>query len=127
MGKHKKVVCVKCCRVMRRDHLERHMKQHENGKFEEESFYGSALSASTTSLESSFSSVSTARSVSINEEAVLKTMNMHAEEYARKLELGEIVYKHAKDLGIPEESLSNIFLIFMTYIPLIHLLTDSLW
>ena len=105
MGKCKKVVCEKCCRVMRSNNLERHMKQHENGKFEEDSFHGSAFSASTTSLGSSSSSVSTTRSVSINEEAVLKTMNMHAEEYQRKLELGEIVYKHAKEYGIPEESL----------------------
>ena len=90
---------------MRSNNLERNMKQHENGKFEEESFHGSLLGGSTTSLESSFSSVSTTRSVSINEEAVLKTMNMHAEEYQRKLELGEIVYKHAKEYGIPEESL----------------------
>ena len=105
MGKHKKVVCEKCCRVMRRDNLERHMQQHENGKFEGDSFHGSAFSASTTSLESSFSSVSTHKSISINEEAVFKTMEMHAEEYERKLQLGEIVYKHAKDCGIPEESL----------------------
>jgi hypothetical protein len=108
MGKHKKVVCEKCCRVMRRDHLERHMRQHENGKFEGESFHGSTFSASTTSLESNFSSVSTTRSCKpINEEAVFKTMNMDAEEYERKLQLGEIVYKHAKDHGIPEESLSK--------------------
>ena len=83
MGKNQKVVCVKCCRVMRRDNLERHMKQHENGKFEDESFHGSTYSASTTSLESNFSSVSTRRSckpISINEEAVFKTMEMHAEE-----------------------------------------------
>ena len=105
MGKAKQVVCAKCCKVMRRDNLERHMQQHENGKFEEESFHGSAFSASTTSLESSFSAVSTTRSVSINEEVVLKTMNIHAEEYERKLQLGEIVYKHAKECGIPEESL----------------------
>ena len=72
------------------------MRQHEIGNFEEESLHRSSISGSTTSLESSFSSVSTARSVSINEEAVSKTMNMHAEEYARKLELGERVYKHAK-------------------------------
>ena len=90
---------------MRKDHLERHMQQHENGKFEEESFHGSTFSASTTSLESTFSLVSTTRSSSLNEEAVLKTMNMHAEEYARKLELGEIVYKYENERGIPEESL----------------------
>lgn len=90
---------------MRSNNLERHMQQHANGKFEEESFHGSAFSASTTSLESSFSAVSTTRSVSINEEVVLKTMNIHAEEYERKLQLGEIVYKHAKECGIPEESL----------------------
>ena len=56
-------------------------------------------------LESDFSSVSTYKSISINEEAVYKTMDMHAEDYERKLQLGEIVYKHAKDRGIPEESL----------------------
>ena len=107
MGKHKKVVYEKCCRVMRKDNLERHMQQHENGKFEEESFHGSAFSASTTSLESSFSSVSTNRSIAINEEVVIKTLDMDAEEYERKLQLGEIVYKHVKDRGIPEESLSK--------------------
>ena len=85
MGKHKKVVCVKCCRVMRSNNLERHMKQHENGRFEEESFHGSAFSASTTSLESNFSSVSTSRSIKINEEAVLKKMNMDAEDHESKL------------------------------------------
>ena len=81
------------------------MQQHEDGKFESNSFHGSAFSASTTSLESSFSSVSTHRSIKINEEAVLKTIDMYAEVYERKLQLGEIVYKHAKDRGIPEESL----------------------
>jgi len=105
MARNKKVVCAKCCRVVRSDNLERHMQQHENGKFEEGSFHGSAFGASTTSLESSFSVVSTTRSVSISEEVVLKTMNIHAEEYERKLQLGEIVYKHAKECGIPEESL----------------------
>ena len=79
------------------------MQQHEDGKFEEESFHGSAFSA--TSLESSFSSVSTHRSIKINEEAVLKKMNMDAEEYERKLQLGEIIYKHVKDREIPEESI----------------------
>ena len=93
---------------MRSDNLERHMQQHENGKFEGESFHGSTFSASTTSLESNFSSVSTSTSckpIYINEEAVFKTMDMYAEEYNRKLQLGEIVYKHGKDCGIPEESL----------------------
>jgi hypothetical protein len=108
MARNKKVVCAICCRVMRRDHLERHMAQHENGKFEEESFKGSAFSASTTLLESNVSSVSTTRScksIVINEEAVFKTIEMHAEDYERKMQLGEIVYKHVKDRGIPEESL----------------------
>ena len=97
MARNKKVVCMKCCKVMRKDHLERHMQQHENGKFEADSFHRSSLSGSTASLDSSFSSVSTHRSVSINEEVVLKTMNMYEhEDYNMKLQLGEIVYKHAK-------------------------------
>ena len=110
MGKNKKVVCEKCCRVMRRDNLERHMQQHENGKFEEDSLHASSLSGSTASLESSLSSVSTNRScktIAINEEAVFKTMRMDAEDYQRKLQLGEIVYKYAKDCEISEESLSR--------------------
>jgi hypothetical protein len=37
----------------------------------------------------------------------LKTLYMHAEIYERKLQLGEIIYKHAKDDGIPEESLAK--------------------
>ena len=28
MGKHKQVVCRKCCRLMRSDNIKRHMKQH---------------------------------------------------------------------------------------------------
>ena len=113
MARNKKVGCVKCYRLMRRDNLKRHMKQHEDGKFETDSFHGSAFSASTTSLESSFSSVSTSRSckaISINEEAVLKTLDMHAEIYERKLQLGEIIYKHVKDRGIPEESLPREYM-----------------
>ena len=110
MEKHKKVVCGKCCRVMRSNNLKRHMKQHESGHFEDESFQGSAFSSSTTSLGSNFSSVSTTRSCKpfvINEEIVFKTIEMHAEDYQRKLQLGEIVYKYAKDCEIPEESLSR--------------------
>ena len=29
MGRHKQVVCKKCCRVMRSDHINRHMKLHK--------------------------------------------------------------------------------------------------
>ena len=84
------------------------MRQHENGNFEEEeSLHRSSISGSTTSLESSFSSVSTRRSITINEEAVIKTLDMDAEDYETKLQLGEIVYKHVKERGIPEESLSK--------------------
>ena len=70
-------------------------------EFEEKTALGKAL-------ESNFSSVSTSTSckpIYINEEAVFKAMDMYAEEYNRKLQLGEIVYKHAQNRGIPEESL----------------------
>ena len=95
---------------MRKDNLERHMRQHEIGNFEDESLHRSSTTGSTTSLESSFSSVSTHRPskpISINEEVVIKTLDMDAEDYEKKLQLGEIVYKHVKERGIPEESLSR--------------------
>ena len=72
-------------------------------EFEEKTALGKAL-------ESNFSSVSTSTSckpIYINEEAVFKAMDMYAEEYNRKLQLGEIVYKHAQNRGIPEESLQK--------------------
>ena len=72
-------------------------------EFEEKTALGKAL-------ESNFSSVYTSTSckpIYINEEAVSKAMDMYAEEYNRKLQLGEIVYKHSQNRGIPEESLQK--------------------
>ena len=43
MGKGKKVTCGTCLRIMRRDHLKRHMKQHDKEKFGNESFVDQAL------------------------------------------------------------------------------------
>ena len=91
---------------MRSNNLERHMRQHENGNFEGESLHRSSISGSTTSLESSFSSVSTHRPskpIAINEEVVIKTLDMDAEDYEKKLQLGEIVYKHGKVVGYRKE------------------------
>ena len=59
MGKHKQVVCKKCCRVMRSDHLNRHMKVHK--KLCEDSLnsiYSSRASLHTDD-ESEFSSSET--------------------------------------------------------------------
>ena len=58
MGRDKKITCGKCLRVMRRDNLKRHMKQHEKEKFEKESFCGSSIGTSKSSLQESESDFS---------------------------------------------------------------------
>ena len=107
MGRQKKVVCEKCKRLMRQDNLNRHMKQHEEGKFEQ------SIVSSNNSLNkdyetgSEFSSISSygAWKSSLNRENIIKTLEIDAAEYKRKLELGRILYEEAKEREIPEESL----------------------
>ena len=109
MGRGKKVTCGTCLRIMRSDHLKRHMKQHDKEKFENESFCGSSIGTSRTSLqesESDFSSISTYTSTPINEEFAIKSMLMTADEYNNKLALGKIVAKTIKEKKIPQDSLS---------------------
>ena len=82
MGKHKQVVCKKCCRVMRSDHINRHMKLHE--KLREDSL--DSIYSSRTSLhkddESEFSSSETdweapvQREDSLQREAIIKTLKI---------------------------------------------------
>ena len=70
MGKHKKLTCGKCLRIIRSDYLKTHMLQHEKEKFEKEVFTPPSINSSQTSLqeenESNFSSVSTNTSTPIN-------------------------------------------------------------
>ena len=109
MGRNKKVTCGTCLRVMRRDNLKTHMKQHEKEKFGNESLCGSSIGTSRTSLqesESDFSSISTYTSTPINEEFAIKSMLMTADEYNNKLALGKIVAKTIKEKKIPQDSLS---------------------
>ena len=51
MGKHKKITCRICLRIMRSDHVSRHMKQYGKEKFEKESFCSSSIRSSLTSLQ----------------------------------------------------------------------------
>jgi len=51
MGKHKKVTCRICLRIMRSNNLKTHMKQHEKDKFEKESLCSSSIHSSRTSLK----------------------------------------------------------------------------
>ena len=110
MGRHKKVTCGKCLRIMRTDHIKRHMKQHENVDYKNESICGSSIATSRTSLqedtESNFSSISTTKSTPINEEFVIKSMVIDSDKYMQDMELGKIVAKTVVEKNIPQDSLS---------------------
>ena len=97
---------------MRSDNLKTHMKQHEDGKFENESFCASSLSTSKTSLdnESIISSVSASYEVSsTKEEELRKILKRDDEEYKYKLAQGKILYQSMYDMDIAEESLRPEF------------------
>ena len=111
MGRNKEVVCKKCCRVMRNDHLNRHMKLHK--KLRENSL--DSIYSSRASLhkddESEFSSSATdweapvQREPSLEREAIIKRLKIDDAEYKNKLKLGKIIYDAIEEHEIPEESL----------------------
>ena len=109
MARNKQVVCKKCCRVMRSDHINRHMKLHE--KLREDSL--DSIYSSRTSLdnESEFSSSATDWEVPVQKEtplereAIIKTLKIDDAEYKNKLKLGKIIYEEIEQHEISEESL----------------------
>ena len=112
MGRHKRISCLKCFKVMRSDNLKTHMKQHEDGKFENESSCALSLRTSKTSLdnESIISSVSASYEVSTTKEDELrKILKRDDEEYKYKLAQGKILYQSMYDMDIAEESLRPEF------------------
>ena len=116
MGRNKNISCQKCFRVMRRDNLKTHMKQHEDGKFDKDSFCGSSLNTSTTSLDTDYktdSGFSTTLGhyeiASIKEEEIIKILKKDAEEYKYKLSHGKVLYENVYKHNIPEESLRPEF------------------
>ena len=112
MGRHKRISCLKCFKVMRSDNLKTHMKQHEDGKFENESSCALSLRTSKTSLdnESIISYVSASYEVSTTKEDELrKILKRDDEEYKYKLAQGKILYQSMYDMDIAEESLRPEF------------------
>ena len=133
MGRNKKISCQKCFRVMRRDNLKTHMKQHEDGKFDKDSFCGSSLNTSTTSLDTDYKTDSEFSTTlghyeiaSIKEEEIIKILKKDAEEYKYKLSHGKVlyenVYKHNRDQRESRNNLGlNNFCIISTSLSLDNL------
>ena len=111
MGRNKQVVCQKCCRVMRSDHLNKHMKVHE--KYNENSLDSKSIYSSRTSSdnESEFGSSATdweapvQKETPLEREAIIKTIRIDAADYKNKLKLGKIIYEEIEEHEISEESL----------------------
>ena len=121
MGRNKKIVCDTCLRVMRKDTLKRHLKQHEKqiGKYEHESCATSTAS-SAASLDrdyesvSEFSSVSTSyKSTQINREVMIKKLETDDIDYKNKMEMGKTIYEIVKARDIAEESVCKEYKEFL--------------
>ena len=112
MGKHKKVTCRICLRIMRSNNLKTHMKQHEKDKFVKESLFSSSISTSGSPLQEETEhelSVDTTNKTyevsSINEELVIKRLKKNNDKYMQDMELGKIIAKAIKDGEIAQDSL----------------------
>ena len=68
MGRNKKITCRLCFRVMRRDNLNRHMKQHDKEMFEKKSICSTSITSSIISLdkESNFSLETTTKTSEVS-------------------------------------------------------------
>ena len=97
MGRNKTVVCGTCYRVMRMDHLTRHMKVHDkHNKVEPLPNYVSPSSGS-----------SFYKLTNIDKEIILKKMLKDDREYKKKLKIGEQIYEFVREYNIDEESISK--------------------
>ena len=121
MGRNKQVVCEKCYRSMRTDHLARHMRKHEEYA-KAGSLYGSvaSIASSTTSLnekyesESDFSSVSGTpvyKPSSSDKEVLIKTLLKDDTEYKEKMELGKTINEQIKEYNINSRFTSNCLIL----------------
>ena len=104
MGRNKEVSCEKCFRIMRTDHLKRHMKQHEDTKLDKV-LSGEARS-DETSLNTDFTS-------SMERGKIIKKLWKDNEEYKEKLERGKILYEEVNQQGIQEESLCQEYKVLL--------------
>ena len=111
MGRHKKVTCGKCLRIMRSDYLKIHMLQHEKGNYQNESVCSSSITTSKPSLqeetESEFSLVSTnTYEVStLEREEMIKRLIKDDGAYKYNIARGKHIYEEVNKYGIKEESL----------------------
>ena len=107
MGRNKEVTCEKCFRIMRTDHLKRHMKQHEDTKLDKVS------SGEVRSEETSLNTEFTYESSSVEREKIIKKLWKDNEEYKEKLERGKILYEEVNQQGIQEESLCQEYKVLL--------------
>ena len=109
MGRNKTITCRKCFRVMRSDHLNRHLEQHEKENYQNETICSSSITSSTTTLnkESNFSldTTKTYEVTPLKSEEMTKTMIKDDEEYKYNVACGKKIYEDVNKYGIKEESL----------------------
>ena len=122
MGRNCQVYCKICMKTMRSDHLERHVKQHENKSKKEENISQNnenienvemkiKFNDETTGLRSSRSNLpdKSNKYSGYDDEALRKTLKTCNEEYKEKIKLGERVYKIVGEDGIIEESIPPLY------------------
>jgi hypothetical protein len=103
MGRNKSVICKRCYRVMRSDHLKNHTKLHD--KYVEVEPLPN-ITSSYVPLES-VSSGPFYKPTSMDEEELLKKMLKGDREYKEKMEMGKKMYQFVKEYDIDEKSISK--------------------
>ena len=107
MGRNKQVMCNTCYRVMRSDHLNRHMKQHEKRNEDNPVTNISVTNNIYNSTPPSDSTHKIEGKSDINVEVLREHLTKMGNEYQNKLALGKEIYKMVGDGLIPHQALAN--------------------
>ena len=111
MGQNKTISCRKCFRVMQKDHIKRHMEQHEKENYQNETFCSTSITSSTTSLDKvsdfSLDITKTYEVSSLEREEMTKRLIKDDVEYKYNVARGKNIYEEVNKYGIKEESLCS--------------------
>ena len=94
MGRNKTITCRKCFRVMRKDHLNRHMEQHEKENYQNETICSSSITSSTTSLQEE-----TESNFSLDTTKTYEVSPLKSEEMTKRLIKDDEEYKYSVACG----------------------------
>ena len=101
MGRNRQVYCKVCLKTMRSDHIQRHMKVHQQKGIKEEYQESTIIKRETSVSE-------TGGNTTINKEELREILIKDNQEHDKKIDLGATIYEIIGENKIKEESLRPV-------------------